>query len=303
MKSAGTSAKGASKFTLAFSHMPDRKAFFSLCLFAFQTLVNASTPFQPIDGWRTAILNGDREALARNYGSQAMVQAGRTRNTLDDELAFWSGLKTSGLTALNPKILEVTEQDGNKRFLLRVTAQIGGAAVVAAMQQIWHENPDGWKMIASARSPKFVADAHRTLPEPPIPNTQLYPSPENAQTDIDEALAQATKEHKRVILVFGGNWCYDCHVLDTTFHSKEFADLVDSHFIVVHVNIGEDGKANSDLAKRLSIVLDKGVPTLGVLAADGTILYTQKEGEFEDSGKLGPTEVRAFLEKWELRTK
>ncbi len=231
------------------------------------------------------------------------MQAGRTRSTLDDELAFWAGLKANGLTALNPKILEVTEQDGNKSLLLRVTAQLNGTPVVAAMRQIWHQGPDGWKIIASTRSPQFRADVHRTLPEPPIPNTQLYPAPERAQPDINEALAQATKEHKRVILVFGGNWCYDCHVLDTTFHSKEFSDLVDSHFVVVHVNIGEDGKANGELVKRLGVVLDKGVPTLAVLDADGSVLYTQKEGEFEDSVKIGSTDVRAFLEKWKPQTK
>ena len=285
--------------------MPNRKAFLILCLFAFRAFAAAApTAFPPIEGWRTAILNGDRDALARNYGTQALVQAGAKHSTLDDELAFWAGLKANGLTALNPKILQVSEMDdNNKSLLLRVTAQMNGAPVVAAMRLVWHESPEGWKIIASARSPQFQPDAHRTLPEPPIPNTQLYPAPEQAQPEIDEALAQAKKEHKRVILVFGGNWCYDCHVLDTTFHSKEFAELVDSHFIVVHVNIGDDGKANTDLVKRLNVVLDKGVPTLAVLDADGTVLYTQKEGEFEDSVKIGPTEVRAFLEKWKPQTK
>ena len=33
----------------------------------------------------------------------------------------------------------------------------------------------------------------------------------------------AAKDHKRVILVFGANWCYDCHVLDMAFHRPDFA--------------------------------------------------------------------------------
>ena len=284
--------------------MPNRKVFFCLCLFVSQLLAAAPSAFPPIEGWREAIVNGDRTALARNYGSQALVQAGRTRSTLDDELSFWAGLKATGLDALNPKILQVTEMEGNKkRLLLRVTAQMNGAPMVAAMQQIWSEGPDGWRIIASARSPQFSPDKHRTLPEPPVPNTQLYSAPEKAQAEIDMALAQAKKEHKRIVLVFGGNWCYDCHVLDTAFHSKDFAGLVDSHFVVVHVNIGDDGKANGELCKHFGVTLDKGVPTLAVLDADGSVVYAQKDGEFEDSVKIGPSDLRAFLEKWELREK
>jgi thiol:disulfide interchange protein len=47
----------------------------------------------------------------------------------------------------------------------------------------------------------------------------IYPANVDAKAEIAEALANAAKTHRRVILVFGGNWCYDCHVLDAAFHS------------------------------------------------------------------------------------
>ena len=98
--------------------------------------------------------------------------------------------------------------------------------------------------------------------------------------------------------MFGGNWCYDCHVLDTTFRSKEFAPLVEANYVVVHINIGDDVKDNVDIAARYGVALDKGVPSLGVLEPDGTVVYAQKNGEFESTVKIGPQDVRAFLEKW-----
>jgi hypothetical protein len=87
-------------------------------------------------------------------------------------------------------------------------------------------------------------------------------------------------------------------VLDTTFHSKDFAPLVDANYVVVHINVGDEGKDNAPLGARLGVALDKGVPSLGVLEADGRVVYAQKNGEFESTVKIGPEDVRAFLEKW-----
>jgi thioredoxin-related protein len=60
---------------------------------------------------------------------------------------------------------------------------------------------------------------------------------EDAKVEIEEAVAKANKDHQRVILVFGGNWCYDCHVLDQAFHQADVAPLLGKNFQVVHVNV------------------------------------------------------------------
>jgi len=43
-----------------------------------------------------------------------------------------------------------------------------------------------------------------------------------------------------------------CHVLDTTLHSKEFAPLLEANYVLVHINIGEEGKDNNDMAAVLA---------------------------------------------------
>ena len=80
---------------------------------------------------------------------------------------------------------------------------------------------------------------------------------EDAKVEIEEAVAKANKDHQRVILVFGGNWCYDCHVLDQAFHQADVAPLLGKNFQVVHVNIGDDGKQNNDLAAEYQVPLEK----------------------------------------------
>jgi hypothetical protein len=40
------------------------------------------------------------------------------------------------------------------------------------------------------------------------------------------------------------------------------------------------------------------VPALVVLDPDGKLVYSQQAGEFENSTRIGPADVTAFLEKW-----
>src|SRR5208283_5433645 len=45
----------------------------------------------------------------------------------------------------------------------------------------------------------------------------IYSETANPSGDIAAALAQSKREHKRVLLDFGGDWCGDCQVLDLYF--------------------------------------------------------------------------------------
>jgi thioredoxin 1 len=125
----------------------------------------------------------------------------------------------------------------------------------------------------------------------------LYPDGVDAKAEIAEALREAAKTHRRVLLIFGGNWCYDCHVLDAAFHSPEIEPTVEKNYVVVHVNIGEYDK-NLDLAEKYEIPLKKGVPAAAVLKSDGTLVVSQKNQEFEKARSMAPRDVLAFLNKW-----
>ena len=100
-----------------------------------------------------------------------------------------------------------------------------------------------------------------------------------------------------MLLVFGANWCYDCHVLDLAFHRSDFASAM-AGFEVVHVDIGEEGKKNTDLAKQFQVPLEKGVPALAVIESDGKLVVRQKNGEFENASAMTPQALLEFLNKW-----
>lgn len=129
----------------------------------------------------------------------------------------------------------------------------------------------------------------------PYPHNHVYPTVEQASTDIHAAIIQASREHKRIILDFGGDWCPDCQVLNIYFHQSPNRELLDKYFIRVNVNIGHMD-ANVDLAHRYGVPL-KGVPALAVLDSHGKLLYAQSK-EFSDMRHMQSSDLTAFLNKW-----
>lgn len=107
------------------------------------------------------------------------------------------------------------------------------------------------------------------LPAVALPD--IYPAPEQAQADLSAALKGAAAQHRRVIVDFGGNWCTDCHVLDTYMHDSTNQPLIDANFLVVHINVGRVDQ-NLDIAERYGIPLKKGVPAIAVLSSRGKLL-------------------------------
>lgn len=126
---------------------------------------------------------------------------------------------------------------------------------------------------------------------------EIYSATADAHADIQSALATAAQEHKRVILDFGGNWCGDCQALDRYFHDLTNIGLLNSNYVLVHVDIGHMDR-NTDIAERYGIPLSKGVPALAVLDAKGRVLYSQKNGEFEAMRRMDESSVTDFLNKW-----
>ena len=145
--------------------------------------------------------------------------------------------------------------------------------------------------------PAAFAFRHKTPLKPPAVKRDLYPADADATADIRKALQTAVKEHKNVLLDFGGNWCYDCHVLDNAFHDPRIQPLLDRNFVLVHVDVGEFNK-NTDLARQYKVPLEKGVPALAVLDGNGKILFSQTQGEFESARSLNVEDVLDFLNRW-----
>ena len=92
---------------------------------------------------------------------------------------------------------------------------------------------------------------------------------------IADALSVAKKEHKRVLLQFGANWCGWCHKLHKLFQTDEkiAAKLKDSYVVVlIDVNQGH----NADTDEKYGKPTKHGLPVIVVLDTDGKLLRHAK---------------------------
>ena len=274
-----------------------RTAVFALLLFSLKV---AAQDFAPLERWKAAVLAGDDAALRALYSANPPADIQNPKKQpipLADELRFWEGLKGQGLSAVKIEIAKLDpgpfagSQVVAFEAELRLKTSSGVKTEYVIQTQVWQ----------TGAAPTIVAAVRgepRRLKQPLKLNPNLYNPQADAKLEIKEALVHAAHEHKNVILVFGGNWCYDCHVLDLAFHHPEIEPTLNAHYIVVHVDVGEYDK-NLDLAEQYQVPLKKGVPALAVLASDGKLLYSQRGGEFEAARSLAPEDVMAFLKKWQ----
>jgi hypothetical protein len=253
--------------------------------------------FAPLEQWRLAVLGGDSAALTQMYVSSPPPQikgADGKDTSLQEEVNFWAGWKTKGLTDVRVDIAQEQIPQPNAHVVvvqvtLSVKAEGTAKKYYLAMAQGWVQVDNAWRIA-------YVQRQNAARLRQPIEKKDLYPATADAKAEIAGALHNAGV-HKRVLVVFGANWCFDCHVLDEAFHSPEISPTVEKSFEIVHVDIGQMDK-NLDIAKQYDVPLDRGVPAIAVLDSDGKLLFSQKRGEFEAARSMAPEDILDFLNKW-----
>ena len=114
---------------------------------------------------------------------------------------------------------------------------------------------------------------------------------------VDEAVAKANKEGKRVLLQFGANWCPWCHRLHDLFKSDEgIAAALKRDYVVLLIDVDKD--RNADLVARYHQPTKLGLPVIVILDGDGKQLTTQDTGKLEEGDHHSPVKVMDFLKRW-----
>jgi len=252
---------------------------------------DSPTGFPPLDQWKAAILAGDAAALKALYSTDPVpkVQANGVVTSADADVNFWLGLKGPSMKL---EIVAVIERPKGMSVVFKAEVQLPNDQSLSVTDgQMWRKQGEQWRLISVER-----ADAPH-LKQPSDMNKNIYPADADAHAEIKAAEEKASAGHKRVLLVFGANWCYDCHVLDLAFHRPDFAPVM-AGYEVVHVDLGPDEQKNADLVKQFDVPLDKGIPALAVAESNGKLVVSQKNGEFEDARSLTPEALLEFLNKW-----
>ena len=149
---------------------------------------------------------------------------------------------------------------------------------------------------ATLPAPRISVATVNDLPQPlPFP----YDEQASAQAAVAKARAQAKREHKRLLIDLGGNWCLDCRVLAGILALPELQPFLNRHFVVVTVDIGRFDK-NGDVAGHYGITgrLD-GVPAiLAVDPANDRLLNRDKLFALADARHMTPQGLADWLAQW-----
>src|SRR5881394_904728 len=77
-----------------------------------------------------------------------------------------------------------------------------------------------------------------------------YDPRRNADQDIKNAVAQAQKLHKRVLLEVGGEWCSWCHIMDKYFEDHPLlTDLRDRNYVTLKINFSPENDNKGVLSR------------------------------------------------------
>jgi thioredoxin 1 len=245
--------------------------------------------FLPLEQWKTAVLAGDAQSLQALYNPAIQVSTVSGKVGADSDVAYWTGLKAKSFQ------MTITQQGAPQpgiwaiAFQAKITTAPAGRVIHMVVEQYWQQPGGIWRLVALKRDVTKLA-------QPLSLDEKIYP-PGDARQQIASAQSRAAKLHKHILIVFGADWCYDCHVLEKAFHRPDITAVLTSNYEVVNVDIGQ-GDKNLDLMNQYEVPIKRGVPAIAVLDSSGKLLFSQKDGEFERARALGPEDLLMFLKKW-----
>ena len=151
-------------------------------------------------------------------------------------------------------------------------------------------------------TPEALSWLKKTLPIQYIkigecPQNELYDPYTDIEQEIRVSLSRAMQGDKRVLLVYGGNWCTWCKRLHECFtQNNEVEKILKQRYEVVRIDVN----TNEATLRRFNTNPD-GYPYLTVLDADGRVLKHQSTSVFVDEGRHVAQKVYDFLAKWRIQ--
>jgi protein disulfide-isomerase len=121
-----------------------------------------------------------------------------------------------------------------------------------------------------------------------------YDEQADAQHELESALGTARAANKRILIIFGANWCEDCRALDRALHGEALGPVIDAHYVVVKVDVGHFDK-NLAFARLYGKPIAKGIPSVVVVTPKNEIVYETRAGELADARRMGSAAIGSFF--------
>ena len=121
-----------------------------------------------------------------------------------------------------------------------------------------------------------------------------YNESANAEIELANAITEANKVNKHVLIEMGANWCPDCRALGRYFQREDIKAWLDERFVVVAVDVGEWDK-NLEIAERYGNPISEGIPSLVVLDSKGVMQFATLAGELASAREISGDDLIEWL--------
>ena len=129
-------------------------------------------------------------------------------------------------------------------------------------------------MTMSANDITMPLDEVLKMPLPLPYNGEIY-----SESDIERFLDSSINKSKQPIIIFGGNWCPDCRILEGTLQLPTIKKYMIEHYEIMHVDVGRYDK-NMNLISYFKIPKEEGVPRVLVFDTNKNILNMESTKEW-----------------------
>lgn len=128
------------------------------------------------------------------------------------------------------------------------------------------------------------------------PRTGHYDVAADPQAQLAAAVADATRQNKRILLVVGGEWCSWCHILDNYVKANpDIEQAWHAGYVTAFINFSDENTNEAFLSKYPKI---DGYPHIFVLDTSGALLHSQNTALLEEGRGYSKAKMQEFLAKW-----
>ena len=114
---------------------------------------------------------------------------------------------------------------------------------------------------------------------------------------LDEFIDLSISKGKQPVVIFGGNWCPDCRILEGTLAMPTIKKFLQQHYQVMHIDIGRYDR-NMDLMDHLKIESKKGVPRVVILDLEKNIVNSSTSSEWTTARDRKQQEIYNYFQNF-----
>ncbi len=150
------------------------------------------------------------------------------------------------------------------------------------------------------------ASAQQPAQKEGVKRPSIYDKTADTDAKLAKAIERAKHDNKRILLMFGGDWCGWCHKLHDLFSSdRTIAKLIYNEYVLVTVDLEAPGatallKTSKDALSKDELQKGVGYPFLAVLDSAGKVVKAQRTDPLEEGDHHNPKKVADFLSEWKV---